>query len=55
MDRKDFLKKGLLGTGMFITANSFGNIIKNDIDDWALHILYREWSLNEEGHYNYKI
>lgn len=33
MDRKDFLKKGLLGTGMFITANSFGNIIKNDIDE----------------------
>jgi redox-sensitive bicupin YhaK (pirin superfamily) len=33
MDRKDFLKKGLLGTGMFITANSFGNITKNDIDE----------------------
>lgn len=33
MDRKDFLKKGLLGTGMFVTANSFGNIIKNDIDE----------------------
>jgi hypothetical protein len=33
MDRKDFLKKGLLGTGMFITANSFGNIINNDIDE----------------------
>lgn len=33
MDRKDFLKKGLLGTGMFIIANSFGNIIKNDIDE----------------------
>jgi redox-sensitive bicupin YhaK (pirin superfamily) len=33
MDRKDFLKKGLLGTGMFITANSFGNILKNDIDE----------------------
>lgn len=33
MDRKDFLKKGLLGTGMFVTANSFGSIIKNDIDE----------------------
>lgn len=33
MDRKDFLKKGLLGTGMFMTAGSFGNIIKNDIDE----------------------
>lgn len=33
MDRKDFLKKGLLGTGMFVAANSFGNIIKNDIDE----------------------
>lgn len=33
MDRKDFLKKGLLGTGMFVAANSFGSIIKNDIDE----------------------
>ncbi len=33
MDRKDFLKKGLLGTGMFVAANSFGNVIKNDIDE----------------------
>jgi len=33
MDRKDFLKKGLLGTGMFVTASSFGSIIKNDIDE----------------------
>lgn len=33
MDRKDFLKKGLLGTGMFVAANSFGNSIKNDIDE----------------------
>jgi len=33
MDRKDFLKKGLLGTGMFVAANSLGNIIKNDIDE----------------------
>lgn len=33
MDRKDFLKKGLLGTGIFVAANSFGNIIKNDIEE----------------------
>ncbi len=33
MHRKDFLKKGLLGTGMFVAANSFGNFIKNDIDE----------------------
>ncbi|MBA3683244.1 MAG: pirin family protein [Bacteroidetes bacterium] len=33
MHRKDFLKKGLLGTGMFVAANSFGNVIKNDIDE----------------------
>ena len=33
MDRIDFLKKGLLGTGMFVAANSFGNSIKNDIDE----------------------
>ncbi|MBL7922421.1 MAG: pirin family protein [Bacteroidia bacterium] len=33
MDRKDFLKKGLLGTGMFVAANSLSNIIKNDIDE----------------------
>lgn len=33
MDRKDFLKKGLLGTGMFVAANSFGSVIKNDIDE----------------------
>ncbi len=33
MDRKDFLKKGLLGTGMFVAGNSLGNVIKNDIDE----------------------
>jgi quercetin 2,3-dioxygenase len=33
MDRKDFLKKGLLGTGMFITSTAFGNVIKNNIDE----------------------
>jgi quercetin 2,3-dioxygenase len=33
MDRKEFLKKGLLGTGMFVASSALGNIIKNDIDD----------------------
>jgi redox-sensitive bicupin YhaK (pirin superfamily) len=33
MDRKDFLKKGLLGTGMFITSAMLGDVIKNDVDD----------------------
>ncbi len=33
MDRKDFLKKGLLGTGMFITAAMLGDVIKNDVDE----------------------
>jgi quercetin 2,3-dioxygenase len=33
MDRKDFLKKGLLGTGMFIASASLGNVIKNEIDE----------------------
>ncbi len=33
MDRKEFLKKGLLGTGMFVTASALGNVIQNDIDE----------------------
>jgi redox-sensitive bicupin YhaK (pirin superfamily) len=33
MDRKDFLKKGLFGTGMFAATAVFGNIIKNNIDE----------------------
>lgn len=33
MDRKDFVKKGLLGTGMFAASAAFGNILKNDIDE----------------------
>jgi redox-sensitive bicupin YhaK (pirin superfamily) len=33
MDRKDFLKKGFLGTGMFAATAAFGNLIKNDIDE----------------------
>jgi redox-sensitive bicupin YhaK (pirin superfamily) len=33
MERKDFIKKGLLGTGMFVTSSALGNVIKNDIDE----------------------
>ncbi|KOS04725.1 pirin [Flavobacterium akiainvivens] len=33
MDRKDFLKKGLLGTGMFITSAAVGDALINDIDE----------------------
>jgi redox-sensitive bicupin YhaK (pirin superfamily) len=33
MDRKEFLKKGLFGTGMFAATAAFGNIIKNEIDE----------------------
>lgn len=33
MDRKSFLKKGLLGTGMFVASASLGNTMKNEIDE----------------------
>ena len=33
MDRKDFIKKGLMGTGMFITSAAMGSALKNDIDE----------------------
>jgi len=33
MERKDFLKKGLVGTGMFAATASLGNILKNEIDE----------------------
>lgn len=33
MDRKDFLKKGLLGTGMFVASSAVGNLITNEIDE----------------------
>jgi len=33
MNRKDFLKKGFLGTGIFAATAAFGNIIKNNIDE----------------------
>ena len=33
MERKDFLKKGLLGTGMIVTTSAMGSVIRNDIDE----------------------
>lgn len=33
MERKDFIRKGLLGTGMFVASAAFGNVIKNEIDE----------------------
>ena len=33
MNRKEFLKKGILGTGMFVASASLGNVLKNEIDE----------------------
>jgi len=33
MERKDFIKKGLLGTGMFITSAALGDILTNNSDE----------------------
>ena len=33
MDRKEFLKKGLLGTGVFVTSSLIGDLAKNNIDE----------------------
>jgi redox-sensitive bicupin YhaK (pirin superfamily) len=33
MDRKDFLKKGLMGTGIFAASAALGNVVINDIDE----------------------
>jgi len=33
MDRKEFIKKGLMGTGMFVTSAALGDVMKNDIDE----------------------
>lgn len=33
MDRKDFIKKGLMGTGMFVTSATIGDVMKNEIDE----------------------
>ena len=33
MDRKDFLRKGLMGTGMLVAGGALGNVIRNNIDE----------------------
>jgi len=33
MERKDFIRKGLLGTGMFVATAAFGNVLRNEIDE----------------------
>jgi redox-sensitive bicupin YhaK (pirin superfamily) len=33
MNRKSFLKKGLLGTGMFAASAALGHVVKNNIDE----------------------
>jgi redox-sensitive bicupin YhaK (pirin superfamily) len=33
MDKRDFLKMGLMGTGMFAASSAFGKLIQNDIDE----------------------
>lgn len=33
MDRKDFIKKGFLGSAIFATSGAFANVIKNNIDE----------------------
>lgn len=33
MERKDFIKKGLFGTSMFVASAALGHVIKNEIDE----------------------
>ncbi len=33
MERKDFIKKGLFGTSMFVASAALGQVIKNEIDE----------------------
>jgi hypothetical protein len=33
MDRKDFIKKGLFGTGIFVAGSALGHVFKNNIDE----------------------
>lgn len=35
MERKDFIRKGLLGTGMFVASTALGNVLKNEVDELA--------------------
>ena len=33
MDRKDFIRKGFLGSAILVSAGAFGNVVKNEIDE----------------------
>ena len=33
MNRKEFIKKGLMGTGIFTASAALGNIVQNNIDE----------------------
>jgi redox-sensitive bicupin YhaK (pirin superfamily) len=33
MDRKNFIKKGILGTGVFFASSTLANVVKNNIDE----------------------
>jgi redox-sensitive bicupin YhaK (pirin superfamily) len=33
MDRKNFMKKGILGTGVFLASSTLANVVKNNIDE----------------------
>lgn len=33
MDRKEFLQKGLMGTGIFVSSAALGNVLNNNIDE----------------------
>ena len=33
MDRKNFIKKGILGTGVFLASSNLANVVKNNIDE----------------------
>lgn len=33
MDRKDFLRKGLLGTGVFVSSAALASVFKNEVDE----------------------
>ncbi len=33
MERKEFLRKGLLGTGIFAASSALGGLVANNIDE----------------------
>ncbi|MES2800424.1 MAG: pirin family protein [Bacteroidota bacterium] len=49
MDRKQFLKKGLLGTGVFVSSAALAGVFKNEIDELkALEIIGHNHIPNKE-------